>query len=233
MILRRYPRYKDDMMLLWDSLRKSGYTRSYTSLVRVVRKWVQPEIQKRATRKNKPYTRAEYPGQKVQVDVKFVPSYCVTNGQKYYQYTAVDECTRWTYREMYDEHSTYSSAQFLVNLVKKCPFAIREIQTDNGTEFTNALLQKKCDHKSLFEDLLDKYGIIYHRIRVATPRHNGKVERQHRIDEARFYKKMRMYSLKDGRMQLERYNVRSNDIPKTCLNFHSPNEVLQDYLDIM
>jgi len=233
MILRRYPRYKDDMMLLWDSLRKSGYTRSYTSLVRVVRKWVQPEIQKRTARKNKPYARAEYPGQKVQVDVKFVPSYCVTNGRKYYQYTAVDECTRWTYREMYEEHSTYSSAQFLANLVKKCPFSIREIQTDNGTEFTNALLQKNCDHKSLFENMLDRYDIIYHRIRVATPRHNGKVERQHRIDEARFYKKMRMYSLEDGRKQLERYNARSNDIPKICLNFRSPNEVLAEYLAIM
>ena len=34
MILHRYPRYKGDMMMLWDSLRKSGYTRSYTSLVR-------------------------------------------------------------------------------------------------------------------------------------------------------------------------------------------------------
>jgi len=233
MILRRYPRYKDDMMLLWDSLRKSGYTRSYTSLVRVVRKWVQPEIQKRTARKNKPYARAEYPGQKVQVDVKFVPSYCVTNGHKYYQYTAIDECTRWTYREMYEEHSTYSSAQFLANLVKKCPFSIREIQTDNGTEFTNALLQKNCDHKSLFENMLDRYDIIYHRIRVATPRHNGKVERQHRIDEARFYKKMRMYSLEDGRKQLERYNARSNDIPKICLNFRSPNEVLAEYLAIM
>ena len=233
MILRRYPRYKDDMMLLWDSLRKSGYTRSYTSLVRVVRKWVQPEIQKRTARKNKPYARAEYPGQKVQVDVKFVPSYCVTNGRKYYQYTAIDECTRWTYREMYEEHSTYSSAQFLANLVKKCPFPIREIQTDNGTEFTNALVQKKCDHKSLFENILDRYDIIYHRIRVATPRHNGKVERQHRIDEARFYKKMRMYSLEDGRKQLERYNARSNDIPKICLNFRSPNEVLAEYLAIM
>ena len=122
--------------------------------------------------------RAEYPGQKLQVDVKYVPSYCVTNGQKYYQYTAVDECTRWTYREMYNEHSTYSSAQFLANLIKKCPFPIREIQTDNGSEFTNALLQKNCDHKSLFENLLDQCGIIYHRIRVATPRHNGKVERQ-------------------------------------------------------
>ena len=166
MILRRYPRYKDDMLLLWDSLRKSGYTRSYTSLVRVVRKWVQPEIQKRAARKNKPYARAEYPGQKVQVDVKFVPSYCVTNGRKYYQYTAVDECTRWTYREMYEEHSTYSSAQFLANLVKKCPFSIREIQTDNGTEFTNALVQKKCDHKSLFEF---GYG-AYQKLELREPR---------------------------------------------------------------
>lgn len=233
MILRRYPRYKEDMMMLWDSLRKSGYTRSYTSLVRVVRKWVQPEIKKRAVRQNKPYTRAEYPGQKVQVDVKFVPSYCVTNGQKYYQYTAVDECTRWTYRELYDEHSTYSSAQFLANLVKKCPFPIREIQTDNGTEFTNALLKKSCDHKSLFENLLDQYDIIYHRIRVATPRHNGKVERQHRIDESRFYKKTRMYSLYDGRKQLDKYNARSNDIPKSCLYYRSPNEVLHDYLAIM
>lgn len=233
MILRRYPRYKDDMMLLWDSLRKSGYKRSYTSLVRVVKKWVQPEIKKRTTRKNKPYARAEYPGQKVQVDVKYVPTMCVANGQKYYQYTAVDECSRWTYREMYDEHSTFSSVQFLVNLVKKSPFLIREIQTDNGAEFTNALLVKKCQTKSLFEELLDKFGIIYHRIRVATPRHNGKVERQHRIDQARFYNKMRMYCLEDGRRQLESYNSRSNDIPKTCLNFRSPNEVISDYLAIM
>ena len=34
-------------------------------------------------------------------------------------------------------------------------------------------------------------GIEYHRIRIATPRHNGKVERQHRIDEQRFYKQIR------------------------------------------
>jgi len=73
---------------------------------------VQPEIKMRTKNKNTPYTRAEYPGKKVQVDVKFVPSYCVTNGRKYYQYTAVDECTCWTYREIYEGHSTYSSTQF-------------------------------------------------------------------------------------------------------------------------
>ena len=75
MILRRYPRYRDDMIMLWDSLRKSGYKRSYTSLVRVVNKWIKPETKQKQTRKPKPYQRAEYPGQKVQVDVKFVPSY--------------------------------------------------------------------------------------------------------------------------------------------------------------
>lgn len=73
------------------------------------------------------------------------------------------------------------------------------IQTDNGSEFTNALLVTKATHKTLFEDALLEMGILYHRIRIATPRHNGKLERQHRTDEMRFYKHMRMYSLTDGR----------------------------------
>lgn len=233
MILRRYPRYKDDMILLWDSLRKSGYTRSYTSLVRVVNKWTRPEIKKKSVKKPQPYARASYPGQKIQIDVKYVPSCCVSNGQKYYQYTAIDECTRWVFREMYDEHSTYSSKDFLIKLIKAFPAPIREIQTDNGREFTNAYSSQKTPALSLFETTLEQLGIKYHRIRVATPRHNGKVERQHRIDGNRFYKKMKMYSLADGRKQLEKYNIKSNNIPKICLNFFSPNEMMAKYLGVM
>lgn len=157
----------------------------------------------------------------------------MTNGQKYYQYTAIDECTRIVFREMYDEHSTFSSKDFLIKLVERLPFPIREVQTDNGTEWTTALLVKDPEHKTLFEQALADMDIKYHRIRVATPRHNGKVERQHGIDEKRFYKKMRMYNLADGRKQLARYNERSNNIPKICLNFLSPNEVLDKYLGVM
>lgn len=233
MILRRYPRYKDDMIMLWDSLRKSGYTRTYNGLVRVVNKWLKPEIKKKQTKKPKPYKRAEYPGQKIQVDVKFVPSYCTVNGKKYYQYTAIDECTRWVYRELYDEHSTYSSKDFLIKLLKAFPTPIREVQTDNGSEFTMALRVKDKEHKTMFEEALETLGIRYHRIRVATPQHNGKVERQHRIDEQRFYKKMRMYDLADGRRQLEKYNKKSNTIPKVCLGFLTPNEVMEKYLGVM
>ena len=46
MILRRYPYYKNDMAALWDSLRKSGYTRSYCGMLRVIKKWVSSEIKK-------------------------------------------------------------------------------------------------------------------------------------------------------------------------------------------
>lgn len=133
---------------------------------------------------------------------------------------------------MYYEHSTYSSLDFLIKLVTTAPFAIREVQTDNGSEWTTALLSKN-GRKTLFEKQLEEYDIKYHRIRVATPRHNGKVERQHRTDEQRFYSKMRMYNLADGRKQLQKYNKWSNTIPKICLNFLSPNEVLEKYMYVM
>ena len=234
LIERYYRRYKGDKMLMWDKLRERGYKRCYQSMLRAIRKLNLDESpEKRQGYKPKPYKRADYPGQKVQIDVKFVPSYCVTNGQKYYQYTAIDECTRWCFREMYDEHSTYSSLDFIKKVVEKFPFPIREVQTDNGTEWTNALLVKKSTHKTLFEQFLEDNGIIYHRIQVATPRHNGKVERQHRIDEQRFYRHMRMYNLEDGRKQLKRYNKISNNISKSCLKFRSPNAVLEDYLGVM
>lgn len=210
-MIERYYRRTKDKMMLWDKLRENGYTRCYNSLLRAIKRLKLEETpEKRKGYKPKPYKRADYPGQKVQIDVKFVPAYCVANGQKYYQYTAVDECTRYCFREMYDEHSTYSSLDFLKKLIEKFPFPIREVQTDNGTEWTNALLVNK-----------------------ATPRHNGKVERQHRLDEQRFYSKMRMYSLEDGRKQLAKYNKISNNISKSCLKYRSPNAVLADYLAVM
>ncbi len=221
-----------DLILAYQDLReKYAYTRSYGGFKRIVRKLAAAKgNKKKKKRKNRPYQRAAYPGQKVQVDVKFVPSECVVDGKKYYQFTAVDECTRWTYRQMYDEHSTYSAEAFLIELIQQCPFPIREIQTDNGAEFTKALLS---NDKSLFEVKLEQYGIIYHRIRVATPRHNGKVERQHRIDQQRFYDNLRMFSLEDGRKQLAVYQKKSKDYIKHCLGLRSPNAVLSYYLAVM
>lgn len=235
-IRRRLKKYKwSDLLLAYQELvEKDGYTRSYGGFKRIAAKLKAAKpARKKAKKKPKPYQRADYPGQKIQIDVKFVPRYCVANGKKYYQYTAVDECSRWTFREMYDEHSTYSSRDFLEKLIRNAPFPIREVQTDNGSEFTNRLWVVKSKHLTMFESALLDMGILYHRIQIATPRHNGKVERQHRTDEARFYKYMRMYSLDDGRKQLAVYQQKSNNYIKTCLNMRTPNQVVAMYQAVM
>jgi transposase InsO family protein len=223
-----------EVLLGYQEMRERwGYTGSYGGFKRIVSKLKGAKPKRKVTKKGKAFPRAEYPGQRLQVDVKFVPGRCVTDGRKYYQFTAIDECTRWTMREMYEEHSSLSAKEFVVKLVATAPFPIRRVQTDNGAEFSNALLVVKAKHKTLFEEALEEMGIEYHRIRVATPQHNGKVERQHRTDEARFYSRLRMYSLVDGRKQLALYQRASNDHIKTCLGLRSPNAVLADYLAVM
>lgn len=229
-LIRRYwYRNKDDRMILWMKIREQGYSRGYKSMCRALKRMQLESTEKlRQTYKPKPYAAAKYPGQKVQIDVKFVPRRCVAGDTKYYQYTAIDEYSRLVYREMYDEHSTYSSLDFIRKVIRFFPFKIELVQTDNGTEWTNVLLSN--DPKpTLFEEALADAEIVYKRIRIATPRHNGKVERQHRTDEKRFYKKMKMHNLEDGRKQLKRYNRFSNTIPKVCLDYKSPNEILAEY----
>lgn len=235
-VRKRLKRHKwQDLLLAYQELiEKDGYSRSYGSFKKIASRLKAVKgKKKKKKRKLKPYKRAEYPGQKIQIDVKYVPKYCVADGKKYYQYTAVDECSRWTFREMYDEHSTYSSKDFLEKLILKAPFPIREVQTDNGAEFTNRLIVVKSKHLTLFENALLEMGIIYHRIQIATPRHNGKVERQHRTDETRFYKNMRMYNLEDGRKQLAVYQKKSNNYIKTCLGMKTPNQIVALYQAVM
>lgn len=236
LIRRKLKKYKwSDLLLAYQELRdQHGYSRHYGSFKRIARKLkgLKP-TRKKTKRKAKPYKRADYPGQKIQMDVKYVPSSCPVDGNKYYQFTAVDECSRWTFREMYNEKSTFTARDFLEKLIRKAPFPIREVQTDNGVEFTNRLIVTKSKHLTMFENALIDLDIIYNRIQIATPRHNGKVERQHRIDQARFYNNLKMFNLEDGRAQLSVYQKKSNTYIKTCLGFQSPNQVVAKYQGVM
>ena len=161
--------------------------------------------------------------------MKYVPADCVTDGRKYYEFIAVDEYSRWTFRYVYDEKSTYSARDFLIRFLKVFPYKVIRIQTDNGAEFTKQLWVNDPNDLSLFEQELKDRGIEYQRIRIATPRHNGKVERQNRIDGERFYLRFRMYSLEDGRKQLAAHQRKSNTYWKTCLGMKLPNKVLALY----
>ena len=214
------------LVVFWVKLMQRGYTRSITGLYRVLRRMGEMAV-KPANPKYipKPYEQMQYPGQKVQIDVKFVPAACLVGeakGKKYYQYTAIDEYSRFRYLEAFEEHSTYSSAQFLEHLLKAFPFEIKCIQTDNGSEFTKRLLPAERRTPTLFEARLKQCGIEHHLIRPYTPRHNGKVERSHRKDNEYFYATHTFYSFDDFKKQLAVHCRKYNNFPMRPLNWKSP-----------
>ena len=194
------------LVVFWVKLMQRGYTRSVTGLYRVLQRTgkmaLKPQNPKYVP---KPYEKMLYPGQRVQIDVKFVPACCLAgaaSGQKFYQYTAIDEYSRFRYLEAFEEHSTYSSAQFLEHLIRAFPFRIECVQTDNGSEFTKRLLPTGKATPTLFETRLKQCGIQHKLIRPYTPRHNGKVERSHRKDNEYFYATHKFYSFDDFKKQL-------------------------------
>ena len=118
--------------MFWVKLRQRGYTRSATGLYRVLRRQGQMAVKPPNPKYiAKPYEQMQYPGQRVQIDVKFVPAACVVSAsesEKYYQYTAIDEYSRYRYLEAFRENSTYSSAQFARHVVEH--FANKGIQVE-------------------------------------------------------------------------------------------------------
>ena len=229
---RRNP--KLGIVELWSRLRKRGYSRCIESLWRVLRR--EGLAAKEKPRKKytpKPYEQMQYPGQRVQIDVKVVPRSCIADPElKLYQYTAIDEYSRYRILGAYPEQSTYSSAHFLRHVVeafRRKGVTVECVQTDNGFEFTNRFSNSKRDIPTLFESTAAELGIRHKLIRPYTPRHNGKVERSHREDQKRFYATHRFWSLADFGGQLAAHQSRSNSRPMRPLDWFSPRDFLASF----
>ena len=130
----------------------------------------------RRTRKRDPrqltlFERPE-PGDCVQVDFKFVKL-----GTRWaFQYTALDDCTRFRVLRLYSRLGQAASLAFLAELRRAFPFRIRRLQCDNGAEFPLA-----------FALAVEAAGIRHRYIRPRRPQQNGKVERSRRIDHEEFW----------------------------------------------
>ena len=71
------------LVRFWVRLRKKGYTRSIAGLYRCMKRLgLKAEKAKKPAYKPKPYEQATFPGQKVQIDVKVVPSVCIVGQAK-------------------------------------------------------------------------------------------------------------------------------------------------------
>lgn len=224
-----YHRRNPDISLceMYGKLREEkGYSRHPGSLYRI---FVRLGYRKSAPSTKKMskhlghYDTPEKLGEKWQMDVKYVPTACYagTDGERFFQYTMLEEATRKRFVYAYREQSSYSTVCFVRQAIDYFGYQPKTIQTDNGTEFTYL---KPTERVHPFDRLCAYLGIQHKLIRPRTPWHNGKVERSHRNDQERFYDFLRFYSFEDLQVQLRRYLYRSNNIPMATLGWESPNQ---------
>lgn len=178
----------------------------------------------RRTRLRKVHTKRynkQIPGHHIQVDVKFL----IFKGKrgakiKRYQYTAIDDATRIRALKVYDRHTQANAIDFVDYVIKKFPFRIQMIRTDNGHEF-----------QAKFHWYVEDCGIRHAYIKPESLQLNGKVERSHRSDQEEFYQ---LLSYKDD-VDIEEklaewekfYNLAR---PHGAHNGNTPYEVLRERL---
>ncbi len=153
-----------------ELLRLHSISLSLASIHKVFKKHnVKPVI---TFRKKSDFIRYErpIPGDRVQMDTcKIAPGL--------YQYTSVDDCTRYRVLRIYKRRTASNTLDFIDAVTEEMPFPIQRIQTDRGREFFAVKVQEK----------LMGLGIKFRPIKPGSPHLNGKVERSQKTDKAEFY----------------------------------------------
>jgi len=182
----------DTLALLYLKRYQARVPRS--TIMNILRRAGKIEKRNKKSKKKHPLRyQASSPGDRIQIDVKYVP-YRIQEGTfgRAYQYTAIDDCSRVRFVQIYDGHGIYQLEEFLKEMLRFFPFKIKLIQTDNHVIFT----YKYTAHKMAFrkkpkEHFLEKFcrqhQIKHHLIEPGEPALNGKVERSHRTDQNFFY----------------------------------------------
>ena len=71
------------------------------------------------------------PGHRLQLDVKFLERIPGTQ-RRLYQFTAIDDCTRIRVLKVYDACNQRTAIQFIDEVLRRLPFSVQVVQTDNG-----------------------------------------------------------------------------------------------------
>ena len=150
------------------------------------------------------------PGHRLQLDVKFLERIPGTR-RRLYQFTAIDDCTRIRVLKVYDACNQRTAIQFVDDVIRRLPFRVQVLQTDNGAEF-----------QSQFHWHVETQDIRHVYIRPRTPRLNGKVERSHRVDEQEFYQLLDKDGISDD---IHLFNEKLREW-EDYYNYHRPHGAL-------
>lgn len=197
---------------IWFMLRdKYQVYVSVTGIYKVLKREGLIKARRHRRKENKTYIAPKYlPGEKIQIDVKYVKlidEIAGRLGKAYrwvYQYTAIDVATGIKCKMIYEHHDPEASIDFLSRVRLFYPFPIKIIQTDNGFEFTWRL-HPEITKIHPFTLQCSFFAYEHYLIPPAYPQSNSHVERTHRIDEEEVYRGRTFTSL----IQLHKVNLRT------------------------
>lgn len=155
-----------------------------------------------------------FAGDMVQMDTKCVN---LIGGKRIYQFTALDVLTKRKVMKYYSSLASKNGADFLRYCLEKFPFAIRAIQTDNGSEFLK-----------YFDALCKELNIPHYFIYPRTPKQNTYVEVSHLADENEFYLQGNIgCDIESMQKKLEEWEYTWNYVrPHEALDYLTPDEYL-------
>ncbi len=143
---------------------------SLATIHKILKKYEVDPLRKVGRRKQVKRYQKEVPGERVQMDtIKIRPGL--------YQWTAIDDCTRFLVVALFSRRTAQNTLHFLEPLMDMMPFPIQRLQTDRGREFTAYKVQ----------DQLWEWGIKFRPNRPGAPHLNGKVERVQQTILQEFY----------------------------------------------
>lgn len=137
---------------------------------------------------------ASLPGERMQMDTMKV-------GPGLYQYTLIDDYSRFVYADIYPSRSVKSTLAFFKHLEDAVVYPIVRLQTDNGSEFTAQAVT----------ELMLQNCIKWRPIAPGKPYLNGKVERVQRTIRDEMYSKLDLKTADVAEalgLYLMRYNYR-------------------------
>jgi len=179
---------------------------------------------RRAARKRARKMRAEawmrdlYPGALVQVDTKHLRF----NGQRYYQFTAVDCFTRVGFIHVSSGISSTAGKEFFSHLAEFMPFEVQAVQTDNGSEYEKE-----------FEKALQAAGKEHYFTYPKCPRQNGRVERAILTTEEELWAFKEAYTVSELNELADEWNHTYNQVqPHQSLGYLTPAEYLKNWKEV-
>lgn len=106
----------------------------------------------------------EIPWMEMQVDTR----YPFGRHRQFVIYSAIDDCTRIAYSKAYENANTENTKDFIKELIRRMPFQIRSIRTDQWREFSKTITK-----------YLSELYIEHIKNEAYHPEHNWKIERYH------------------------------------------------------